>query len=251
MNATSETIGKISAALAKAQGAMVPALIDGKATVEMKSGGKYGYTYASLTSVWEAIRKPLSDNGLAVIQRTDDEGGVIFLYTILAHESGEFITSRLYVGQVGRSAQETGSALTYARRYGLSAIVGVVTDEDDDGAEATKNQKAQPATVKPATAKPAQTGNGAKPTTRPDWHNVDDAVLWGMDQGAFKALPHSQNAYNKLKAEAMASDNPPKNAKDMFDRWFADVTLRLERAKGNTITDAELDAQAASEAPQF
>lgn len=80
-----------------------------------------------------------------------------------------------------------------------------------------------------------------KSAARPHWHNVDDAVLWGYDQGAFKAVQHAQNAYNKLKAEAKASDNPPKNAADMFNRWHADVLLRLERAKASTITDAELD----------
>ncbi len=94
---------------------------------------------------------------------------------------------------------------------------------------------------------------------RPHWNSVDDAVLWGFDTGAFKAVPHSQNAYNKLKAEAMASDNPPKDAKDMFNRWYADVMLRLENAKGKTITDAELDgtdmqpaeAGEGDEAPNF
>ena len=66
-------------------------------------------------------------------------------------------------------------------------------------------------------------------------------VLWGYDQGAFKAVQHAQNAYNKLRDEAKASDNPPKSAKDMFDRWYADVLLRVDRAKASTITDAELD----------
>ena len=90
-------------------------------------------------------------------------------------------------------------------------------------------------TPEPAT----ETANGGH--QRPHWNSVDDAVLWGYDQGAFKAVQHSQNAYNKLRDEAKASDNPPKNAKDMFDRWHADVLLRLEKAKAATITDAELD----------
>jgi hypothetical protein len=76
---------------------------------------------------------------------------------------------------------------------------------------------------------------------RPHWNSVDDAVLWGYDQGAFKAVQHAQNAYNKLRTEALASDNPPTGTKDMFNRWHADVLLRQEKAKSNTITDAELD----------
>ena len=112
---------------------------------------------------------------------------------------------------------------------------------DAEDAEYTHEEAKPEPPAAPQNSKPAPTSNGAKPATRPDWHNVDDAVMWGMDQGAFKALQHSQNAYNKLKAEAMASDNPPKNAKDMFNRWYADVLLRLENAKAATITDAELD----------
>ena len=84
---------------------------------------------------------------------------------------------------------------------------------------------------------------------RPHWNSVDEAVLWGYDQGAFKAVQHSQNAYNKLRTEALASDNPPTGTKDMFNRWFADVTLRLERAKASTITDAELDGTDEGEIP--
>jgi hypothetical protein len=94
--------------------------------------------------------------------------------------------------------------------------------------------------------KPEPVTNGAQEAlkaARPHWNSVDDAVLWGVDQGAFNAPQHSQNAYDKLKREAVASDNPPKSAKDMFDRWFADVLLRLERAKASTITDAELDGR--------
>ena len=92
---------------------------------------------------------------------------------------------------------------------------------------------------------PAAPQNGAaeKAPARPHWNSVDDAVLWGYDQGAFKAIQHAQNAYNKLRDEAKASDNPPKSAKEMFDRWYADVLGRLERAKASTITDAELDGE--------
>lgn len=122
---------------------------------------------------------------------------------------------------------------------------------DAEDAEFTHEEaKPAPATNKPA--QPAPTGNGAKPANRPDWHNVDDAVMWGMDQGVFKAVQHSQNAYNKLKAEALASDTPPKSAKDMFDRWYADVQLRKLNASQGKITDAELDgAPVAEDAPRF
>lgn len=91
------------------------------------------------------------------------------------------------------------------------------------------------------TATTASNGNSANQPARPHWNSVDDAVLWGYDQGAFKAERHAYNAYTKLRNESIDSDNPPKSAKEMFDRWYADVLLRLERANASTITDAELD----------
>lgn len=255
---TSEAIDEIAGALALAQGAITNAEKD-------RVNPHLGNKYMTLTSVWDAIRKPLSDNGLSIVQVTEaDDDGAVLLLTRLMHASGQYIEATYpVIGMENRgvnAAQAAGSALTYARRYSLTSLIGVVADEDDDAGAATGNrQQAKPQTqAKPAPAankpaQPATNGNGTKPATRPDWHNVDDAVMWGMDQGAFKAVQHSQNAYNKLKAEAMASDNPPKNAKDMFERWHADVLLRLENAKGKTITDAELDnvPDAAAELPQF
>ena len=253
---TSDQINELAGALAKAQGAFANAEKD-------RENAFFKNRYVTLTSVWDAIRKPLSDNGLAVVQVTDtDTDGTVTLITRLIHSSGQYIEATYpVIGLDNRginAAQAAGSALTYARRYSLSALVGVVADEDDDAnAAAGERQPAktqpqrQPAAASNKPAQPAPTSNGAKPTTRPDWHNVDDAVMWGMDQGAFKALQHSQNAYNKLKAEAMASDNPPKNAKDMFDRWHADVQLRKLNASQGKITDAELDGAPVEEIPGF
>jgi hypothetical protein len=265
---TSETFNELAAALAKAQGAIENAEKD-RENIFLKN------RYMTLTAVWDAIRKPLSDNGLSIVQVTEADDGAVMLLTRLMHSSGQYIEATYpVIGSDAKgvnAAQAAGSALTYARRYSLTSMIGVVADEDDDGASATGKQQPKVQT-KPAPAqqpKPAAptgptwpaaaNGNGAKPATRPEWHNVDDAVMWGMDQGAFKAVQHSQNAYNKLKAEAMASANPPKNAKDMFDRWYADVLGRLERAKAATITDAELDgtdmqpaeAGEGDEAPNF
>ena len=249
MNATSENIGAITAALAKAQGAMGAALIDGSANVKLKSGGSYGYTYASLTSVWNAIRKPLSDNGLAVIQRIDDENGVMFLYTILSHESGEYITSRLAVGSVGRPAQETGSALTYARRYALSALVGVVTDEDDDGAEATKQQRER---QQPRTNgnPPTMNGNGMEnlegaPVDISPWDDdrKHKAVEWAMKRypGVYDHYNHGMNSLNNL-----MRDYPDMRGDALKAAWIDKVRAKVDEM--DEPTHADLDAQAAAEA---
>jgi len=122
------TTATLYAALAAAQAEMEPATIDGKATVKTRSGGSYSYTYASLASVWQSIRKPLTNHGLSIIQRTYHEDGMIQLATILAHKDGGTVISHMPICPVGAPAQEMGSALTYARRYCIAAMVGVVSN---------------------------------------------------------------------------------------------------------------------------
>lgn len=125
----SASIGKLAFALAKAQGEMQAAKKD-SANPFFKS------KYADLNEVWSTIRKPLAANQLAVIQATRIDGNDVRLETTLAHSSGEWICSAYPVAPQKRDPQGYGSALTYARRYALSALVGVVSEIDDDGESA-------------------------------------------------------------------------------------------------------------------
>lgn len=131
---TSETTGELGAALAKAQGAITAAVKDAT-NPHLKN------KYADLASVWDACRKPLTDNGLGILQGVftehDNGGGwIVKCTTRLQHASGEWIEDVLTLpapGQKGITpAQSIGIAATYARRYGLSAMVGI-TQEDTDG----------------------------------------------------------------------------------------------------------------------
>lgn len=142
----SESIAALSAALAKAQGAMSGALKDA-ANPFFKS------KYADLESVWSACRAPLAANGLAVIQTTDFMDGVRII-TTLAHSSGEWIRGVLPIMATKTDPQGTGSAITYARRYALAAIVGVYqTDDDAEAAHGRTNTLPMKAVVDPAVAK--------------------------------------------------------------------------------------------------
>lgn len=97
--------------------------------------------YADLASVWAAIRKPLTDNGLAVIQTTEPYPGGVTVVTTLVHISGETYSSRLSCevpkskpdknGQAKPNIQGLGSTITYLRRYSLAAMVGVAPVDDD------------------------------------------------------------------------------------------------------------------------
>lgn len=143
----SPQIDKLAAALAKAQGEIKNALRDTENTFFKSS-------YADLAAVWDACRKPLSDNGLAVIQTTHYDGNGLILRTTLVHSSGQLVSGEMPVRAVEQikgegwheatlNPQAMGSAITYARRYALAAMVGVAPEgDDDDGNKAAGNAAA-------------------------------------------------------------------------------------------------------------
>jgi len=131
-NEHSASIAKISAAMAKAQGAMGGAVKD-SANPFFKS------KYADLESVWGACRKQLAENEIAVFQLPSAAGNKVAITTLLGHASGEWIRNTLTVESKDASPQGIGSAITYTRRYGLSAMVGVYqTDDDGESAQGRK-----------------------------------------------------------------------------------------------------------------
>lgn len=134
----SEVINELAAALSKAQGEMQAAIKD-KVNPFFKS------SYADLGSVWDAARPVLSKYGLCIMQTTElaaDRNQVIMV-TTLAHTSGQWMKSYLPLNPSKNDSQGMGAAITYLRRYSLSAIVGVVCDEDDDGETAVGRGKTQ------------------------------------------------------------------------------------------------------------
>ena len=127
---SSQEVGALGAALSKAQGEMGNAK-KGQVNPFFKS------TYADLASVWSVCREPLSNNELSVIQATDvKEDDRILLRTVLLHSSGQWVSSNYPINPVKPDPQGIGSAITYARRYALMAMIGIAP-EDDDGEKAT------------------------------------------------------------------------------------------------------------------
>lgn len=93
--------------------------------------------YADLAEVYETIRKPLTDHGFAYFHSmVTDQDGREFVETLLIHETGGTYKTRLPVINKTRDMQGLGSAITYAKRYGISMIVGLASEEDDNGKRA-------------------------------------------------------------------------------------------------------------------
>lgn len=131
---TSESISDLAKALTAVQASLAPAKRD-------STNPYYNSTYADLSSVWESCRETLARNGLCVIQGNKvGEANTLIVVTTLIHESGQWVQSELCLPLSKSDPQGVGSAMTYGRRYGLAAIIGIVADADDDGnAASAKN----------------------------------------------------------------------------------------------------------------
>ncbi len=138
MQRSSETIGAVAGALAKAQAELInpeKALV---ATIRspFPREGDRTFRYASLSSGLDIVRKALSKHEIATVQTTsiDNEAGLVRLTTVLAHSSGEWLSSEWPVCPVGDTSapHKMGAALTYARRYALFTLVGIAGEDDLD-----------------------------------------------------------------------------------------------------------------------
>ena len=132
----SESIKELCAALAKTQAQLTNPKKD---TVNPFFNKKY----ADLSNVWDAIREPMTKNGLSITQLPSAEGNKVMVTGILMHESGEFISSEITLQSKDSTPQAIGSAITYARRYQISAMLGVAPEDDDGNDAQPKGKKEQ------------------------------------------------------------------------------------------------------------
>jgi hypothetical protein len=139
MQRSSDTIGTIAAALAKAQAELRNPEKSLIATIRTDGRGgavERSFRYAPLSSGLEVVRKTLSQQEIATVQTTavDQAAGIITLTTVLAHSSGEWIASDWPVCATSETVtpHRMGAALTYARRYALFTLVGIAGEDDMD-----------------------------------------------------------------------------------------------------------------------
>jgi hypothetical protein len=158
MNQSNE-IEKITQALIKVQEKLehVPKTTD---------NDYFSSKYSTLNDVWDEAKKHLKDNGLCIAQYGDVKDGIPILVTKLMHESGQWIEGGIKLvygtdkGGVD-NPQKIASAVTYMRRYGLSAMLGICSEVDDDGNKAAKNTTPS-ATTSPAPQTASQPPQGGQ-----------------------------------------------------------------------------------------
>lgn len=130
----SESIAALAASMAKAQAEMSNPVFD-------KVNPHFRSSYASLAAVRNAIVPPMAKHGLSIMQdvTTAEDGVTVLCKTLVTHTSGEWIEFGPLAMRAARGdAQGLGSVTTYAKRYALQSVCGVVGDEDDDGNEAAQ-----------------------------------------------------------------------------------------------------------------
>jgi ERF superfamily len=171
VHSSSESIGTIAAALAKAQAELTNPEKSLVATIRspFPREGDRTFRYAPLSSGLDIVRKSLGKYEIATIQVTaiDKDSGLLRLTTVLAHSSGEWISSEWPVCQITdvASAQRMGAALTYARRYALFTLVGIAGEDDLDAPDLDTVSQAEGEL--PRADSQAQSNGNGRPANRP------------------------------------------------------------------------------------
>lgn len=170
-------VADLARALAKAQMAFPSIPKSRTVKVQTKTGGSYTFDYAPLDTILAAVRKPLGENGLCLWQSVNTLDGHDAVVTSLLHESGQEISCTVPIFVMDRTGQAYGSAVTYARRCGVTLILCLAADDDDDGNAADQN------VVKSSKFSESRGAKNESPAQEPDTHAGN-----GAEQEAAKAV---------------------------------------------------------------
>ena len=141
----SETLGALALALSKAQAEFLPCR-------KLSDNPFFKSKYADLAEVIDATRPALTKNELSVMQLPSFDGEKVTVTTLLAHSSGEFISCDLSSRPTKPDSQGVGSTVTYLRRYGMSSLLAIAAESDDDGERACGRDTPVVVQQKPRTA---------------------------------------------------------------------------------------------------
>lgn len=235
---TSEKTGELVKALAKAQ-AKFPLIPKDK---QVQAGARK-YNYAELSTVIDLTKPVLLENGLVLTHGMESNGHTALTCRI-SHVSGEWMESA-YPLPTTANSQEIGSAITYGRRYTLCAMLGIATEDDDDGAQTTQ-PKAQAAAgpAKPYVLKPTQPKAAPKPVEQDP-----DRVPAEVTDGQSPAPEAEGEPMEAVMLKAYSKPKSDKNGKeyrgillvhsDNAEKWWnlyhAESIAKLQSIKGQVV----------------
>jgi hypothetical protein len=200
----STSISRLAQALCQFQQKCTSIELDSSVKVRTQGGQEYSFKYASYGKILATVKPILAESKLSFSQLTEPDGAVT---TILMHESGEYLKSCLLIPCVNKKAQEIGSAISYARRYAISSILGISTQEDDDGNIANGNS------MEKTTADP---GVAYNPDDKRAWLNVKqlDAAVKRILAGELDVHAKTLEAYKVRKSYKLELDKALKLVQD-------------------------------------
>lgn len=130
----SESIANFAEAFAKFQADVTDPKMDESTDYITKTGKRINFKYASLKEIMKTVRPVLAKHGISIMQEPKMDGNRVSITTTLLHSSGEYIEFEPTIMNASSPmAQEIGSAITYGRRYSVSAVLGLGAEDDDDG----------------------------------------------------------------------------------------------------------------------
>jgi len=193
---TSESIKEIATALNKAQGEMVGAN-------KNSANPFYKSTYSSLADIMRAISKPFYDNKLCFVQGAEYQEGMIAVVTRIMHESGEWIESTTMLPAVKNDPQAYGSAITYGKRYGLQALSGIPSVDDDGQMASIASQEANQDLIDKAVPELIKLIEAEDPAFTVNWDELnrdEQEICW-------KALNTKQKKTGRELLDKVRKDN--------------------------------------------
>ena len=234
MQQSSGSIGSLAAALAKAQVELINPEKSMVATIrpDGKAAAEQIFRYAPLSSGLDIVRKTLGQHEIATVQRTsvDQAAGLVNLTTVLAHSSGEWISSDWPVCSIDEMAspKRMGAALTYARRYALFALVGIAGEDDLDTPDLNAPEPEQGKTERPQLNQRTRLNGGQK-------------HLWRRKRASRKGNEdiHPANAGLTVQLSAVLRDQLLSQLKDVYSAEDAAIWARRILPAKNTLSGAD------------
>jgi hypothetical protein len=199
----SQSIGALAKALSLAQKEF-PAIVKNR-VVSVRGKAQYEFKYAELDQIIEKTRPVLSAHGLVVTQLV----GIGKLTTVLAHESGEWISEEAELPS-GAYNQEVGAGITYRRRYALAALLNISAEDDDDGGQEEESEKRVSKSWPKLTEEQLGEIMALVPTDR-----IRDQVCTAYDVRRLSDLP--SNVFDEVKSRLLSRGRVAKGRKGADD----------------------------------
>ncbi len=202
----------------------------------------FGSKYADLGAIWNEIRKPLSANSLMVTHGVKSDGRNVNITTLVVHASGEWMETDIEMEAKNAGAQAVGSVITYGKRYGISALLNVVSegeDDDGEGAEGRGDRKAAATKKQPPKAEKAKAGppNGAG--KKRAWQWAKKPPVWDAKAKKYKCSNCAKHCMTRVSTKT-GTYITYCDCRFAFD-WEADVPEPY-KSKGKAAQDAGAEA---------